>query len=253
MGKIQDLSVAELCGAMIGDGWIQSNKKNMFLAGDPTEDKDYYDKNIINLFQNLSIKVTSKNFPYWGAYGISIHSKKIIKQFIDMGIPEGKKCYTAQVPQWIINSKPEIKSAFVRGLFDTDGGIWCQKDYTKYANDFNSKYHVKIRLRFTSTSFDLQKQTLGLLNNLGYRCKLRFLKNRATPSRPNNKDVCIIAMDRIKDINTFFNRLIPSNKRHLTKYHIWRKFGFCPPKTTLKQRGDILKKKISPYNLYKWE
>jgi len=91
---------------------------------------------------------------------------------------------------------------------------------------------------------------LNLLNDLGYQCKLRLLKNRATIKRPNNKDVYIIAMDKIKDINIFFNNIIPSNPKHLTKYYIWKQFGFCPPNTTLKQRMDILKKKINPYDLY---
>ena len=36
MGKIQDKEkIAELVGAIIGDGWIQSNEQNFFIAGDP--------------------------------------------------------------------------------------------------------------------------------------------------------------------------------------------------------------------------
>ena len=221
MGEIQeDISAAELCGALIGDGWIQSNEKNLFLAGDLIEDKNYYDSKVIQLFKNLYINVVPKNFPYWKVYGISIHSKELIKKFLDLGIPKGKKCLTAQVPCWILKSEVNVKSAFIRGLFDTDGGVSCQKDYTKYANYFNSTYHVKIRLRFTSISHKLQEQVLGLLSDLGYQCRLRALRDRATEKRPNNKDVYIIAMDRLEDINNFFNELIPSNEKHITKYQI---------------------------------
>lgn len=250
MGEIQDNSAAELCGAIIGDGWIQSNEKSLFLAGNPTEDKIYYDLKVVQLFKNLSIDVIPKDFSYWGVYGISIHSKELIQRFLNLGIPKGKKSLTAQIPQWIFRSNNAIKSSFIRGLFDADGGISCQKDYTKYASDFNSKYHTKIRLRFTSISYKLQEQVLELLDSLGYQCRLRSLRNRATPKRPNNKDVHIIAMDKLKDINNFFNNLIPSNQKHITKYNIWKQFGFCPPDTTLRQRMDILKKKISPYGLY---
>jgi len=254
MGKTQDkCSKAELCGALIGDGWIHSNERNLFLAGDPKEDKSYYDYRITQLFNNLSIKVNPKHFPYWKVYGISLYSKSKIKKFLDLGVPKGKKSFTAEVPEWIKKSNKYIKSSFIRGLFDTDGGIWCQKDYTKYANNFNSKYHTKIRLRFTSISIQLQKQTLKLLNDLNYKCKLRILKNRDTIKRPNNKDVHIIAMDKLKDIHNFFNKLIPSNEKHLTKYRIWKEYGFCPPYTKIKQRKDILKKKINPYDLYKQE
>lgn len=31
-----------------------------------------------------------------------------------------------------------------------------------------------------------------------------------------------------------------SNPVHLTKFQIWDKFGFCPPKTTLRERLKIL-------------
>lgn len=34
------------------------------------------------------------------------------------------------------------------------------------------------------------------------------------------------------------------NPVHLTKYDIWKKFGFCPPRTKLQQRIDILEGKI---------
>jgi len=140
MGETQErISAAELCGIIIGDGWIQSNEKNLFIAGNPTEDKEYYDLRITELFNNLSIKITPKIFPYWKVYGIGIYSKEKIKKFLDLEIPKGKKCLTAQVPSWIFKSEASIKSAFLRGLFDTDGGLSCQKDYTKYASEFNSK------------------------------------------------------------------------------------------------------------------
>ena len=249
MGKIQEEIIAELCGAITGDGWIQSNERGMFLAGDPTEDKDYYDFNIQRLFDKLSIITTPKHFPYWKVYGFSIYSGEVIKRFLGFGLPKGRKAHSAEIPPWILKSSDKIKMAFIRGLFDADGCVWCQKDYTKYAKDFDANYHTKIRIRFTSISYQLQNQLQNQLSLVGFKGKLRTLRNRATKLR-NNKDIHIVEINRLGDIKKFFNTLKPSNEKHNTKYLIWKEFGFCPPKTTIKQRKDILKKKINPYDLY---
>ena len=43
-----------------------------------------------------------------------------------------------------------------------------------------------------------------------------------------------------------------SNEKHLTKYLIWKKFGFCPPNTTLKQRLLILNDKMNILKITPW-
>ena len=125
MGEIQNKeNIAELCGAITGDGWIQSNEKSFFLAGNPTEDKEYYDLHMIPLINKvLSLEIKTKNFPYWKVYGTSIHKKEIIKRLLKFGLVGGKKVDVAKIPKWIMKSNKKIKKAFIRGLFDTDGSI----------------------------------------------------------------------------------------------------------------------------------
>ncbi len=68
MGKVQEkLKIAELCGAAIGDGWIQSNEKGFFLAGDPKEEKEYYDNRISKLVSDLISPVKNKKFSLFGS------------------------------------------------------------------------------------------------------------------------------------------------------------------------------------------
>ena len=249
MGEIQEEKIAEFCGAVIGDGWIQSNEKGFFLAGDPLEDREYYDSHITPMVKDILIETKPREFPYWKVYGISLYKKKHIKKLRSFGLPKGKKVDTAEVPSWIRNSNKKIKSAFVRGVFDTDGCIFCQKDYTKYANTFNAKYHVKARLRFTSISKNLIEQVMDLMKGLGFRCSKRRIKRGFSNDR-NNHDVFILELNKLDGIKRFFEELKPSNPRHVTKYLIWKKFGFCPPKTTISQRKDILKNVLNPYELY---
>jgi hypothetical protein len=140
----------------------------------------------------------------------------------------------------------------VRGLFDTDGSVFCQRDYTKYANDFNFKHHIKIRVRIGSVSEILVNQIFDLLIELKFKCVKRKIKRKFSHNR-NNHDMYMLEINSLESINKFFNELKPSNQRHLTKYQIWKKFGFCPPNTTITQRKDILKNKLNPYKLYKQE
>lgn len=250
MGESQDKEIiAELCGAIIGDGWIQSDERCFFIAGDPTEDKDYYDKYLIKIFDRVGIKTTPKEFPYWKVYGIGIYKKEIIQKLLSWKIPKGKKVHTAKIPEWIFNSKKKIVYAFLRGFFDADGSVFCQKDYTKYANDFNSKYHCKIRIRMSSVSIELIKQIQKLCDKFGIKCVVRTIKRGHIVER-NCQDVNIIEINSIEHVNQWFNEVKPSNGKHTTKYLIWKKHGFCPPYTTIKQRKDILKNKLNPYTLY---
>ena len=195
MGEIQDsIEIGEMCGAIIGDGWIQADERCFFLAGDPIEDKEYYDQNMSKLFRKRGYFVKPQNFPYWRVYGISIYKKDKIKELLSFGLPKGRKAKSATIPEWIINSKDEIKMAFIRGFFDTDGGIFCQKDYTKYADEFNSKYHTKLRLRMSSISAKLIEQIFSLLNELNFRCRKRTIKRGFRYNRYNN-DVHIIEIN----------------------------------------------------------
>jgi intein/homing endonuclease len=254
MGEIKNKEdIAELCGAIIGDGWIQSNGKSFFIAGDPLEDKEYYDAHmvpLINKILNLNLKV--KNFPYWKVYGTSLHKKEIIKRLLKFGLIGGRKVDVAEIPKWIMKSNKKIKGAFIRGLFDTDGCIFCQRDYTKYAKEFSSKYHSKIRIRISSISEKLMLQVFEIINQLNIHCIKRELK-RGWSNNRNNHNVHIIEINKIEDIKKFFDREISKNQKHITKYLIWKKFGFCPPKSTIEQRKQILKNELDPHIFYKQE
>ena len=252
MGEVQDKQkIAEICGAIMGDGWIQSNGQSFFIAGNPIEDKDYYDSYLKELVNKiLNVNVVPRNFSYWGVYGISVHKKEKIKKLLSFGLIKGRKVKSARVPEWIYLSKSKkIISAFLRGLFDTDGGISFQKDYTQYSTDFNSHYHTKPRVRIGCISERLIKESLELCNRLGLKAILRYRKGGVHNNR-NCNDVYILEINRLDSINFWFKELLPSNQKHKTKYLIWKKFGFCPPNTTLSQRKDILKNSLNPYNLY---
>ena len=211
--------IAELCGAIMGDGWICSSEKSLFIAGDPLEDKDYYDKNISKLIKDvLNIDTIPKFFPYWRVYGIGVYKKEKIKKLLGFGLKKGKKVDVAFIPEWILGDK-KLFFNFLRGLFDTDGSVFCERDYTKYATKYNSKYHTRIRLRIGLISPLLINQIYDQLQKFNFKCTKRKLIRGFKHNR-NNHDVYILEINS-KWVKEFFNRVKPHNPKHITKYKIW--------------------------------
>src|SRR3989344_7189856 len=171
--------ISEICGALTGDGWIESRESSLYLAGHPIDDKNYYDNHMIPLFSRNVIKVKPKNFKYWKVYGFSLYNKKIIKEFIKLGIQKGKKVYSCKIPKWCFNSK-NLMIGFLRGIFDTDGCVFCGKSY-KTKNNFRKNFHHDIRIRIISVSLDLIKG----IRILGRKLGIQFTKIKTKKAGKN--------------------------------------------------------------------
>ena len=174
--------IAEICGALIGDGWIESRGGSLYICGNKKEDRDYYDKHLIPLFSSTFHKVVGKDYPYWEVYGFGLHRKNIIEKISNLGIMKGKKVYDVSVPNWIFKDKKFMVS-FLIGIFDTDGGIFCGKSYGRYVRGFRKKYHHDIRLRISSSSLRLIKG----IERIGKKLSIEFTKIRLKKGNPNSK------------------------------------------------------------------
>jgi len=42
-----------------------------------------------------------------------------------------------------------------------------------------------------------------------------------------------------------------NSTKHLTKYEVWKKFGYCPPNTNIRQRKQILEGNLKIEDFYK--
>lgn len=86
-------------------------------------------------------------------------------------------------------------------------------------------------------------ETNKLLNKLKIKNFVKYHKSKDK----NWRDSYHIVVDGGINVKKWFEIIGSKNPKHITKYQIWKKFGFCPPKTTIIQRKEILKNKISPY------
>jgi len=125
--------LAEEIGIHIGDGSMNIYKKSSMysLEGHINDDREYFIKNIAPLFERVyNLKVRLRERKCAGVFGFQIGSKGLIAFKQSIGLPLGYKD-NIEIPKIILNSNKEIMSAFIRGLFDTDGGIYLEKKYGK--------------------------------------------------------------------------------------------------------------------------
>lgn len=238
-------NLIELIGIILGDGHLDNTKRKgnaqnrrIVIHGNLTDDIDYF-KHINSLFKDLfGIKLKLGKYRKNELYAI-IDSKAIFSFLKYLEIPVGNKGLI-KIPSYIIKSKTDIFH-FIRGLFDTDGSItFKRKD--------NKKIHYYPVLKFSSKSHYIIKQLSNIFNknnikNYAFLKKQRIRKGTITY-------ISYIDINGKKNLKRWMKLIGFNNTKHLTKYKIWKNFGFSPPYTTLKQRKEILKGKINPLELY---
>lgn len=243
MAKI-NANFAEFFGAFLGDGWIPKQSNALYIVGHSRDDRDYYDQ----YFHGLALKV-NKNFnlrayPYWKVYGVSAYDKSLIKQLTPFEFIIGKKSRIAKFPPWIVENV-ELYQFALRGLFDTDGTFSCKKCYGKYDNNFRKMFHCQPRVSFSTSSRILAHQLCSMLVVSGFNPGLGVKEVSYS-----NEPVYCIRIDRLSEIDRWF-RGFSMNPKHISKYLIWKKYGFYPPKLSDVQRKLILLGLLDPYDFYK--
>lgn len=246
------LDMAEFLGWHIGDGCISiTNKYSEYtLTGDITEEYPFYSKIVLPTFNRLfnaylKKPVEIKKYKSVGVCGIYLFDKKFVS-FLQtkFNLKSGKKI-NVQIPE-ILKTKDQ-KICFLRGLFDTDGSIYFCKSYVKTKNEsLRTIFHYKPKIKLATISKRLVTQIYNLLSELGFSPMLH------TPSkqRVNENIMYRVVLDPKADTRRWIEEISFRNLKHLTKVQIWKKFGFVPSFTTLKERIKILKGELDPRTFY---
>lgn len=243
-------NTAELIGLSFGDGGLtyrkNSNRVKFQLRGHLTEDKEHYDSYIIPLFNKevmvplFSRKVGIVFNERTKFYGLSVESVNIEAPLNFIGIPSGVK-NELSIPEWIKQDKKYLRR-FLRGFLDTDGCIFCQKNYSIK----NNKFHTQIRIHLSCTLGKLMKEIYLVLKSMGFK----VLIYSQGPYGYGKRKSYIVKICGGIQICKWMKEIGSKNPKHITKYLIWKKVGFCPPYTSLNERKKILKKEENPYLYY---
>jgi intein/homing endonuclease len=233
--------LAEICGIHAGDGYLRNDGKRaeLDISGN-TEEKEYYDKHVIPLFnRTFKIKIKGRFFYSRNTYGFVIRNKNIVKILNEIGFPYGKKTYTVKIPSIITKSNDtNLFKRFLRGLFDTDGCLTFDKEH--------KKIHYYPRIIIPTTSFSLFKGICFLLNKIEIPYNIQFYRSK-NPKEKISYRIWIRGKERLEK----WMKLIDiKNTSKSSRYLVWKKYGFCPPNTTLKQRKEIIYNNLSPNVFY---
>ena len=234
---------AEIIGMFAADGCLQ--EEYICIWGNIIEDRDYYDQVVCPLFSLIfNKKITAHAKKSNSVYGFYLCGKNIVQQFRDLGFLRNKT-YTVRVPQFILNSSDkDLISSFVRGYADCDGNINFLRRKGKYKL-FKTKYNTYPRIQIVSVSKQVIEDISYLLNKLDIKHRI----NKKKPKTKNEKEQAEIVIRGVERVESFIEKIGFNNPAQKTKYLVWKKFGMCPPRTTLEQRKGMLQDKINPFLL----
>jgi hypothetical protein len=202
--------LAEETGWHIGDGsmnfYNQYKKKKGFyqLRGHIKDDKEHYIKIVKPLFKSLyDLDINLREMPSTRVFGFQIWNSELIKFKQNIGLPLGKK-YEIKIPKIFLSNK-ELKLSIIKGIFDTDGGI--------YLENKNNKLYP--RLYISTISYSLSEQLLNLLNNLSIRTT-RYKESSKRIS--NRRELFIVSIRGEEMFHRFMKIIQPANPKHIRKY-----------------------------------
>jgi hypothetical protein len=237
--------LAEICGVHAGDGYLRNrkNKIELDITGN-VEEKEYYSLHVIPLFNKFfGLNLVAKQYVK-GTYGFVTTNNKF-RILNKLGFSYGKKSLTVFVPQPILlSNNVTLYSRFLRGLFDTDGNLSFRKSYGKYTN-FKIQFHHYPIIRLTTISPKLSEGVSFMLNKL----EINHFLYVHYPKKDNESPAYIIIISGVERVNRWMDLVGSKNSVKFSRYLVWKKFGFCPTNTSLKQREDILSGKLDIYNI----
>lgn len=237
--KKVDSRLAEIFGIIVGDGYIRTRKPWWVSVEGGKEEKDYIDQRVAPLFREVfKIDFTVRFFDRHGKknddYGILIDSEKLVNFFKPFGLVTSHDYI--EVPKVILGNK-NLWTHFLRGYFDTDGHI---SFFTH-----NGVYNSYPRISSNTISKKLSNQVAFMLRNSGFRvsCWSRI------PKGGRRKRIYICEMKGKTNLKKWFSEIGFKNYCKISRYLVWKKYGFCPSFTTIEERRNLLLGKLEVSSL----
>jgi len=187
----QSALLAEFIGIMLGDGSINKNQAKVTLSSKTDRGYAYFIQRIIKKLFNIKSPIA---FRAKNTIEIMIYSRNAVDFLVQCGLKTGNKVSNQiDVPRWIFNKGSFIK-ACLRGLIDTDGGIYFHDHVTK-----GIKYK-NIGLCFTNRSLPLLNSANQMFLMLGLSAKSDKIRHVSLYGISNlDKYMSIIGSNNIKN------------------------------------------------------
>lgn len=198
--------LAEIFGIVLGDGHL--DRKVLTIAGNSNELMHYiYLNQKIKMLFGLDskiIKIKNQN-----SMQLRVNSTELIKFLIANNFVLGDKIKNKEsLPDWIFEKKEFIYGA-LRGLFDTDGGIYQKQ-----------KRYKRAIIEFQTESPHIRKNLFELIEKAGFK--------------PSKSDVNVRIQNQA-EVLRFFQLIGSANPKNIIRYTYFIKTGEIPLKEKLKK------------------
>lgn len=186
------VKLAEAIGIILGDGEISDTQMKISL-GVATDLP--YAKFVENLFYEVFGETPSIH-RYKNAVRLSLSGVELVAVLEKLGLRRGNKVkHQVGIPQWIKNNS-DYKRACVRGLFDTDGGLYT------HSHSVKGKNYKNIGFSFCSHSEPLLDDFFEILLENGIAAKKVKWK---------------VYIYSVKEIERFFHKIGSNNPKNRKK------------------------------------
>ncbi|MSR86311.1 hypothetical protein EXS74_02865 [Candidatus Woesearchaeota archaeon] len=239
-------SIAELAGLFAADGSMQKN--HLCYWGNIIEDREFYNTVVSNLFREaFKIKVKPHEKVSNSVYGFYVCNKEVLKFYnISLEFPIGSKTYTVTIPKKILASRDKrVHIAFIRGFFAGDGCLSFDKRYGA-CKSILKEINTYPRIQINSASHEIIRQISQLLSQL----EIKHFVDLCKKKKENEVDVLRVNVYGKERLEDWKLKIGFSNANHQTKYEIFKKYGFVPPRITLQERQKILVGRCDPRPFY---
>lgn len=193
--------LAELFGVILGDGHIDS--KTLTITGNFYEIEHYkYLQNMIKQLFGLSSKIFRlKNS---NAMQLKVNSTELVKFLLKNSLVLGDKIKNkVSLPRWIFEKDVYIYGA-LRGLLDTDGGIYQKQ-----------KKYKRLIIEFQTDSPQIRSNLYQMLWQIGFA--------------PSKSDVNV-RIQRQEEVHRFLTLVGCANPKNIMRYKYFIETGEIPLK-----------------------
>lgn len=187
--------LAELFGILLGDGGITDNQIRVTLnRKTDREYANFVSRLIYKIFKEKPSINKRKN-----VLNLTLSGVNIVESLEKLGLKRGNKVAN-QVPisRWILNNRNFAK-ACVRGLIDTDGGVYFHN-------------HVTNGIRYTHFGLTFSNHSRPIIQGVN-----KILRESSfTPSIVKNRKIYIYTLSEIK---RYFQIIGSSNPKHTQRFN----------------------------------
>lgn len=191
--------LAELFGIILGDGSISNTQIKISL--DRVSDKRYI--SFVAELVKMTLGEEPSKFNRESTVELYLSGVELVKLLEKNGLERGNKvAHQVKIPEWIMKNQ-KYSRACLRGLFDTDGGIYIHKHGGG---------------RWNNLGWCFTNHSLPLVTGV----KKILLSNKIKP-RGDKRKVFLYA---VPEIRKFMNIIGSSNPKNIDKYRQYMKYFY---------------------------